>query len=509
MKCPSCGNEIENGHVICERCGFEIQIVPSFDAEIENRIDETLSGILDGIDIDNLTDEQFEVLSKTMDINATLELKNRMERVRLEKQKTREIILDKESESGTRRLFDSPVFIGRLILSVAIVIILVTVGVVLAININSRNSTEYMLKKAQELYQSGEYEKADELYMKVLVRDAKSDEAMLGDAKSLIMMRDYQGAREHLEDYIKESQIRELYEHLIEVYEVQEDYQAITLLLENCPLNIASTFNDYVSLPPTFDHDEGNYEEQLVLKIMSDAPGKIYYTLDGSEPTKESTEYKAPITIVPGKTVIRAIFVNQKGVYSESVTKVYVVTSSSILAPIISPESGDYDKGQYITAAAEDGLTIYYTDDGTAPDEYSKEYEYPLLMPRGDSVFKFIAIDSNGKKSDISSVNYNLEVAFAFDELESVNYVITSQIFAGKIIDIDGLAADGGRYYYQEAGILTSGMLSYMLFEEYYSSSGDRENAESTNTYFAVENVSAGLYVAKRGENGLFEFKAN
>ena len=43
MKCQNCGNEIEEGHLICDVCGNEIQIVPDFEPEIEEEMEETLS----------------------------------------------------------------------------------------------------------------------------------------------------------------------------------------------------------------------------------------------------------------------------------------------------------------------------------------------------------------------------------------------------------------------------------------------------------------------------------
>ena len=36
MKCPKCGNELEEGKLLCEKCGEEIQIVPDFENEIMN-----------------------------------------------------------------------------------------------------------------------------------------------------------------------------------------------------------------------------------------------------------------------------------------------------------------------------------------------------------------------------------------------------------------------------------------------------------------------------------------
>ena len=49
MKCPHCGQEMPDGHLLCDHCGEEIQIVPDFEpeieTEIENSITETLSAL--------------------------------------------------------------------------------------------------------------------------------------------------------------------------------------------------------------------------------------------------------------------------------------------------------------------------------------------------------------------------------------------------------------------------------------------------------------------------------
>ena len=43
MKCPKCGNELEEGKLLCEQCGEEIKIVPDFDIELQSQKDETIS----------------------------------------------------------------------------------------------------------------------------------------------------------------------------------------------------------------------------------------------------------------------------------------------------------------------------------------------------------------------------------------------------------------------------------------------------------------------------------
>ena len=50
MKCPNCGQEIQAGHLYCEKCGMEIQMVPDFEPEIENSITETLSTVAEEIE---------------------------------------------------------------------------------------------------------------------------------------------------------------------------------------------------------------------------------------------------------------------------------------------------------------------------------------------------------------------------------------------------------------------------------------------------------------------------
>lgn len=50
MECPFCGGQMKEGQVFCEHCGKEIQFVPDFEPEIEESIRESLSGLLDEVD---------------------------------------------------------------------------------------------------------------------------------------------------------------------------------------------------------------------------------------------------------------------------------------------------------------------------------------------------------------------------------------------------------------------------------------------------------------------------
>lgn len=63
---------------------------------------------------------------------------------------------------------------------------------------------------------------------------------------------------------------------------------------------------------PVFNYETGEYYETFNVTMTTDLPGgKIYYTLDGSDPTTESEEYKAPVEIEKGEvgatTTVKAI----------------------------------------------------------------------------------------------------------------------------------------------------------------------------------------------------------
>ncbi|MFI3212101.1 MAG: chitobiase/beta-hexosaminidase C-terminal domain-containing protein [Eubacteriales bacterium] len=68
MKCPNCGSELIEGHLYCDECHEEICFVPNFDPELENSIVETLSNVAEEVmptkelnELDNTT-EEFQVI---------------------------------------------------------------------------------------------------------------------------------------------------------------------------------------------------------------------------------------------------------------------------------------------------------------------------------------------------------------------------------------------------------------------------------------------------------------
>ena len=126
---------------------------------------------------------------------------------------------------------------------------------------------------------------------------------------------------------------------------------------------------------------------------------EIRYTTDGTtEPTKTTgTVYTTPITITEAVT-IKAIAI--KG---DEISGVATVNFTiSVTTPVFTPGTGSYLQGGTVTITSE-GNTIYYTTDGSAPNNTKTEYTAPIPISSGKTTFKAIAYDSYGNASNVAT----------------------------------------------------------------------------------------------------------
>lgn len=131
------------------------------------------------------------------------------------------------------------------------------------------------------------------------------------------------------------------------------------------------------------------FDNSLSVSISCDTDGAaIYYTTDGSEPTKDSTAYKR--FKIYGKTTVKAVAYDAEfDLYSEVATAEYALGSCA--NPTIAPVGGSAveTEGGYVfngsfqkvsIAKNNDEGTIRYTLDGSEPTAESAVYSGTIML---------------------------------------------------------------------------------------------------------------------------------
>ena len=149
------------------------------------------------------------------------------------------------------------------------------------------------------------------------------------------------------------------------------------------------------------------FDSSLTVTMSCQMDGaSIFYTLDGSEPTIESTSYKK--FKISGKTVVKAV-AYRDGFYSDVVTCEYALGRCA--DPIVSPRDGTVFKhsGQVvrIDQNGEEGV-LRYTIDGTEPTAESPVYEGPFAVD-DSTVVKAKVFSDRYFDSSVVTVNLTRE----------------------------------------------------------------------------------------------------
>lgn len=185
---------------------------------------------------------------------------------------------------------------------------------------------------------------------------------------------------------------------------------------------------------------------------------------------------------------------------------------------IVSPEGGSYKRPQGITAkvsivSGADGMvqedssqTIYFTRDGSEPDENSEVYKSEIAMPVGRSRFAFRYMDEDGNLSDTLNVEYDLEYSGACSAADAANLIIATLIKDGALIDIYGhVAGSFGTYTYQCNSMISSGDRDYFLIPESFEEPGGSK--KKTGKIYAVDAENLSMFTVSQGSDGKYSFE--
>ncbi len=185
---------------------------------------------------------------------------------------------------------------------------------------------------------------------------------------------------------------------------------------------------------------------------------------------------------------------------------------------LIYPDPGSYTKPQGISAkiafeSGADGMTqedaegtIYFTRDGSEPDERSEVFKREIAMPLGHSKFAFRFTEEDGELSDTVYVEYDLNYTGACSSTDAANLIIATLIKDGALLDIYGHVPGAlGAYTYQCNSMISSGGRDYYLIRESYEEPGGAK--QRTGKMYAVDGENLGLFTVNQDSNGRYSFE--
>lgn len=162
-----------------------------------------------------------------------------------------------------------------------------------------------------------------------------------------------------------------------------------------------------VPVAPTVSVAAGKYfvPQSVELKTIT-VGAKIYYTVNGTEPTKDSTEYTGPITVSESLTLKAIAYNPDNGAVSSVTEAVYEIDSNTCATPTFSTIGKEIPKNSkvIITCSTPDAK-IYYTTDGSAPTTASTRYTAPITVSTLCTI-KAIAVKEGFTDSEIAVAEY-------------------------------------------------------------------------------------------------------
>lgn len=472
MKCEKCGNEVDIGEIFCQQCGTPIQIVPEY----------------------NPLEDEIEASFK--------EEKKKEELQKQEERKKREIQRRHQRQK-----------IQRIAIGIACfcIVILGFSAYKIYTRYQKVHSYSYQFQMGEEYLQKKEYGSAIKCYAQALSYDRDSIEVRLSAVEAYQALGDYNRAVELLLEVVNLDPQVEYYQKLMEACEAAGNTDLMNRILkENQGNSIGEALSKYQVEKITVNLPGGEYHGFLDITLTSQQQGvTIYYTLDGSQPTINSTPYTNVIKLDKiGTTTLRAVAINKAQLAGEELTQTYSIKLIAPEPPEIFPESGKYEYSKKIELNVPEGATAYFTIDGTAP---SKENGYPYIepidMPIGNTIFSAMIVDKYGMCSSVAKKNYEcvIERDFSYDAavIKLKNYLVSIEMMT----DLNGNRGNGEKISVQFVSLSNIGDRECYIFTLRRTVNG--ESSTLSDKLYGVTTAQGDVYSITKAADGTYSLIEN
>lgn len=193
-------------------------------------------------------------------------------------------------------------------------------------------------------------------------------------------------------------------------YYIGQATTGFTVISEEIPYGIVPSI--------TFDPGTDTYITTATIEFNcadKDGVAAIYYTVDGSEPDEESTEYDRDGSgvVVDATTTIKAVAYDDAE-YAEHSLITSVTITIQVATPVADIVGDSYVENQSVTLSCDTpDATIYYTTDGNAPTTGSTEYTEAISITGSsgspvETVLKAIAVKAGLSDSAVMTETYTI-----------------------------------------------------------------------------------------------------
>jgi len=148
------------------------------------------------------------------------------------------------------------------------------------------------------------------------------------------------------------------------------------------------------------------------------------------------------------------------------------------------------------------GCTVYYTVDGTVPDENSFIYGEPIPMKEGVTNYRFIAVSSDGVYSEVTARSYQLVVETNYTAAESVSRLQHRLLEKERILDLEGNLPNvpGKNIYVYNSIQIVQDKIFHIIYEYYQEGNNSRN---MTGNIYGIDVSNGYVYKIIKDENGV------